>query len=297
MVEVSFQELMEHAEKEKYAVGYFESWNMDSILAVCDASEKLKSPVIIGFSGLFLTNKKRVVKDPLSFFAKIAKEACESISVPACTIFNESNDFVSVLNSIDHGYKIIMFVDASLTFDNLVEKVSKIVEKAHKKTVAVEAELDKLPGLDSLTGKIHNSNYTVPETAKKFVSLTGIDALSINIGQSHKNKAKVKLDLNRLKIIREAVNIPLVLHGGSNLDTAEIGKTIDLGIRKFNVGRILKQTYLNTLKKEIENIKGDYNLYEIIGSGFKSDVLVKARLEVQRIVENYMHIFRSAGKA
>ena len=297
MVEVSFQELMEHAEKEKYAVGYFESWNMDSILAVCDASEKLKSPVIIGFSGLFLTNKKRVVKDPLSFFAKIAKEACESISVPACTIFNESNDFVSVLNSIDHGYKIIMFVDASLTFDNLVEKVSKIVEKAHKKTVAVEAELDKLPGLDSLTGKIHNSNYTVPETAKKFVSLTGIDALSINIGQSHKNKAKVKLDLNRLKIIREAVNIPLVLHGGSNLDTAEIGKTIDLGIRKFNVGRILKQTYLNILKKEIENIKGDYNLYEIIGSGFKSDVLVKARLEVQRIVENYMHIFRSAGKA
>jgi len=297
MVEVSFQELMEHAEKEKYAVGYFESWNMDSILAVCDASEKLKSPVIIGFSGLFLTNKKRVVKDPLSFFAKIAKEACESISVPACTIFNESNDFVSVLNSIDHGYKIIMFVDASLTFDNLVEKVSKIVEKAHKKTVAVEAELDELPGLDSLTGKIHNSNYTVPETAKKFVSLTGIDALSINIGQSHKNKAKVKLDLNRLKIIREAVNIPLVLHGGSNLDTAEIGKTIDLGIRKFNVGRILKQTYLNILKKEIENIKGDYNLYEIIGSGFKSDVLVKARLEVQRIVENYMHIFRSAGKA
>jgi len=70
-------------------VGYFESWNLDSILAVCNAAERLRSPVIIGFSGLFLTNERRIVKDHLSLFAKIAKEACESISVPVCTLFNE----------------------------------------------------------------------------------------------------------------------------------------------------------------------------------------------------------------
>ncbi len=297
MTEVSFQELMKHAESKNYAIGYFESWSMDSMLAISDAAEKLRSPVIIGFSGLFLTNKNRVVKDPLSIFAKLAKEVCRNICVPACTLFNESNDFESVLTSIGHGYNMVMFVDSRLSFNNLVKKVSEIVKKAHEKSVAVEAELDELPGLESLTGLRRTSNLTDPEDAKRFVSLTGIDALSVNIGQSHKQGKEIKLDFERLKKIKEKTNIPLVLHGVSNLKTADIDRSIDLGVRKFNLGRALKQVYFDKLQSEIEDAKEGYNIYEIIGSGFKNDILVKARFEVQKTAERFMKLYRSAGEA
>jgi len=296
-MQVSFSEMMKDAEARNYAVGYFESWNLDSLLAVCDAAEKMKSPVIIGFGGIFLTNEKRVVKDNLNIYATLAKKACKNLSVPACTIFNESNDFNSVLDSIEYGYDVVMFVDSSLKVEELALKVSKIVNKAHTHSAAVEAEINELPGFNVLTGKIIEFSLTDPDIAKRFVSQTKIDSLSINIGQSHKLGKEVSLDFDRLKKIRESVEVPLVLHGGSNLDPLEISKAIDLGIRKFNLGGILKKNYFDTLKKEIENIEDDFSYYKVVGSGFEEDILVKARLKVQKIVEKYMQLCRSAGKA
>jgi len=296
-MEVSFSEMLEDAKKRNYAVGYFESWNLESLLAVCDAAEKMKSPVIIGFGGLFLTNEKRAVEDKLNIYASLAREACKSIAIPACTIFNESRDFNSVLESVDHGYDVVMFVDSGLTVDELTIKVSKIVEKAHKSLVAVEAEIDELPGLDMLTGNVIESKLTDPEIAKRFASKTKIDSLSINVGQSHSQGKKVELDFNRLKEIREATDVHLVLHGGSNMSNGDIGKAIDLGVTKFNLGGILKKRYFTALRNAIGDLKDDCNVYEVIGSGFKEDILIKSRMEVQRTVEKYMQLYRSAGKA
>jgi len=170
-------------------------------------------------------------------------------------------------------------------------------QKAHGSSAAVEGEINELPGLDMLTGNMIESELTDPEIAKKFVSKTRIDSLSINIGQSHKFGKEVNLDFERLKKIREVVEVPLVLHGGSNLNPTEINKAIDLGVRKFNLGGILKKVYFNTLKSAIGNIKDDHNIYEVIGSGFKEDILIKARMEVQKTVEKYMQLYKSAGKA
>lgn len=108
---VPFKELMTEAEKGKYAVGYFESWNIESLLAVKDAAEAMCSPVIIGFSGIYLPHYKRVVKDPLKLYAMIATEVCRELTVPACTVFNESPYLDSVLEAIDYGYNLVMFSD------------------------------------------------------------------------------------------------------------------------------------------------------------------------------------------
>jgi fructose/tagatose bisphosphate aldolase len=296
-MEISFSKMMKDAEKRNYAVGYFESWNLESLLAVCDAAEKVKSPVIIGFGGLMLKNSRRIVDDRIGIYASLAKELCANISVPACTIFNESIDFDSVIASIDDGYDVVMFIGPGMSLDKLSLKVSEIVEKAHKNNVAVEGEIDELPGLDRLTGVKTESRLTDPDIAKEFVSRTGVDSFSINIGQSHKPGKEVNLDFELLKKIRKAVKVPLVLHGGSNMDSDEISKAIDMGVRKFNLGGILKKKYLEALKKEIEVIGENSFIYEVVGSGFREDILVKARFEVQKTVESYMKIYRSAGKA
>ncbi len=296
---VDFQELMQHAEKKEYAVGYFESWNIESLLAAYDAAEKMRSPIILGFSGLFLTHDNRVVKDPLTIYAKLVEEACNQISVPACSIFNESPKLDVVLNSIDMGYKIVMFTDENISFDEQIEKVSMVVEKAHKKGVCVEGELVSLPGIENELKEIPDDlKYTTPESAYSFVTQTGVDALAVNIGQAHMHgKKEIRLNLKALEEIKKKIKIPLVLHGGSYINKNDVENAIKMGIRKINVGSILKKVYFEVLKEATDKLDLKSNPYEIIGSGFSSDINVKARIAVQNIIENFMLQYGSNNKA
>jgi ketose-bisphosphate aldolase len=296
---VDFRELMQHAENKKYAVGYFESWNLESLLAAFDAAEKLKSPIILGFSGFYLTHGMRVLKDPLKLYAKLVNEACRQIKVPACSIFNESPNLDAVLEAVDHGYKIVMFTDEKISFDELASNVAKVVDKAHKKNIAVEGELVSLPGI---TNELHeipaDLKYTSPKSAVCFINQTGVDSLAINIGQVHMHgKNDIHLDLNILKEIKKSINIPLVLHGGSYLNPLEIKEAINLGIRKINVGSILKKVYFQKLKESTANLEADTNPYEIVGSGFGRDIAVKARLAIQEMIENFIIQYGSNNKA
>ena len=93
---VPFPQLILDAEVGGYAVGYFESWDLESLLAVAAAAEAARSPVILGFSGIYLTHPGRVFADPLSVYAEMGLEVCRKLSVPACLLFNESPHLGSV---------------------------------------------------------------------------------------------------------------------------------------------------------------------------------------------------------
>src|SRR5256885_16488020 len=98
---VPFGEVMADAQRGGYAVGYFERWNLESLLAVADAAEAARSPVVLGFSGVYLTHPQRIVHEPLSVYAAMGLEVCRKLSVPTCLLFNESPDFDAVLNAVD----------------------------------------------------------------------------------------------------------------------------------------------------------------------------------------------------
>jgi ketose-bisphosphate aldolase len=296
---VDFKELMEHAEKKSYAVGYFESWNIESLMAAFDAAEKLRSPIILGFSGIFLTHEKRVVKDPLILYAAIVEDACKQISVPSCSIFNESPKLDSVMEAIEMGYKIVMFTDEKLSFNEQVKKVLQVVEKAHNKNVAVEGELVSLQGIENeLTSIPDDLKFITPETALSFVGQTGVDSLAINIGQVHMHgKQEIRLNLKLLKEIKKKVRIPLVLHGGSYINSDDIREAIFLGIRKVNVGSILKKVYFQKIKEIAQNLSISCNPYEVVGSGFASDINTCARIAVQKTIENFIIQYGSKNKA
>ncbi len=59
--------------------------------------------------------------------------------------------------------------------------------------------------------------YTDPETAKQFVSETGVDALAVAVRTAHGfYRGKVRIDFDRLSRIRDSVGeAALVLHGGT----------------------------------------------------------------------------------
>jgi fructose/tagatose bisphosphate aldolase len=296
---VSFQDLIADANRNQYAIGYFESWNMESLEAVADASESKDSPVLLGFSGLYLDHAQRRTKEHLSVYASLGLEVCRRLKTPACLVYNESPDVESVRAAIELGFGLVMFSDETLGLDEQTKRVCQVATIAHEAGVAVEGEPMALPGVGGgLSVVPDNVNLTTSQVARDFVLRTGVDALAVNVGQVHiHGRSEVRLDLARLAEIGQAVNVPLVLHGGSSVARSDLQAAIRLGVRKINIASLLKQAYLKALGISLKTLGNDFNPYEVIGSGLEEDVLGQGRLALQRVVEDFMYLFGSVGRA
>lgn len=296
---VSFSRLMEDAARGGYAVGYFESWNMESLLAVADAAEAARSPVILGFSGISLPNPDRRRPEHLADYHALASAVSGRLSVPSCLLFNECPDMGWIEEAVRLGFHLVMFSDEGIEPGRLVEQTRRAAELAHASSAAAEGEPDSLPGLggDLLEAPEHRT-MTDPQRARRFSRETGVDALAVNVGQAHLHgREKVRLDLERLSTIAAAVDVPLVLHGATSLSLRDLRDAVSRGVRKVNVGSILKKTFFETLRDSARKAGDAYNPYEVLGSGLSPDVLEAARGALQRVVEEYMEVLGSAGRA
>jgi ketose-bisphosphate aldolase len=290
---------MDAAERGGYAVGYFESWNLESLLAVADAAEAVRSPVILGFSGVALASPERIVPERISDYAKLGAEVCERLTVPSCLLFNECPDSERVAEAVRLGFGMVMFTDDSLAPPAQLEMTRSMAEIAHASSVAIEGELDPLQGmrgdLESAPAAIR---LTDPCRAADFVKQTGVDALAISVGQAHLHgRLEPRLELERISELREAVPVPLVLHGATSISMSDIAEAIRRGVRKVNVGSILKKAFFGALREACARVGPNYNPYDICGSGGASDVFMTARIAMRDVVEDMMRLFGSAGKA
>lgn len=296
---VSFAELMGDAECHRYAVGYFECWNLESLMAAADAAEATRSPVLLGFSGIYLPHPNRAVHEPLSVYAAMGLELCRRMTVPAALVFNESPHAESVAEAVRLGFSLVMFSDETMAHDLQMEEVRRATQMAHAAGLASEGEALTLPGVGGeLMEAVQDAHLTDPDTAQQFVERTGVDAFAVNIGQMHLHgRRQVRLDMDRLLELRRRVPVPLVLHGATSVDRADLRQAAQLGIRKVNIGSAIKQAYLSGLRKACAGLTEGFNPYEAMGSGFAADVLVSGRLAMQSVVEDLLHVFGSAGRA
>lgn len=296
---VTFNSLMRAAEDGGYAVGYFESWSLESLLAVADAAEAMRSPVILGFSGVYLTHPRRVVRDPLPVLAAMGLETCRTLSIPVCLLFNECAKFDRVLEALTLGFSLVMYSDDRETEVERERRITQLTDIAHDNGQAVEAEMFALPGVggEPLPPDAPNP-LSDPRLSAQFVERTKINALAVNIGQKHLHgRCEVDLDLDRLQALRAAVDVPLVLHGATSVRRTDIRAAVNIGVRKVNVGSALKQAYFEALKSACRAQTDSLNPYEAIGSGLSTDVLTAGRVAMQAIVEEWMKLLGSAGKA
>jgi fructose/tagatose bisphosphate aldolase len=290
---------MEDAERRGYAVGYFESWNMESLLAIADAAEDARSPVILGFSGIALPRTDRARPEHLVDYAELGMTVCNRLAVPACLLFNESPSFDWVVDAIYQGFGMVMFADEEMDYDTTVEKTRKICRIAHPASAAVEGEPHSLPGvagdLLSAPGERH---MTDPDRAREFVQATGIDSIAVNVGQAHLHgRGEVRLDLDRVSALKRAVKVPLALHGATSVSREDLREAIRRGARKINVGSALKRACIEGMRTALAATGSGYNPYEVIGSGLPQDVMVAGREAVQGVAREYIELFGSAGKA
>lgn len=277
---VTSKEMLSRAQAEGYAIGAFNAENMEMVLAIVAAAEELRAPVIIQ------TTPSTVKYASTDVYASTVRAVAERASVPVCVHLDHGNSFDLAMSALGAGYTSVMIDGSSLSFDENIALTRSVVEQARKRGVPVEAELGAVGGKeDSLEAE---GGCTVPEEAKEFVERTGIDSLAVAIGTAHGVYTKEpKLDVERLRQIRELVEVPLVLHGASGLTDDSVRECIREGICKVNFATELRQAYTRAVRKVLE----DGSVYDPKAYG------KEARRAVCEQVKDRMIVCGCAGKA
>jgi ketose-bisphosphate aldolase len=284
--------MMKKAMQQGYAVGYFESWNIESLYGVIEAAEDSRSPVIIGFNGEFLSEPERTAPERLSWYGALGRAAAESASMPCGFIFNECPFDDWVRRAVTAGFNLVMPVPAHGEADgDYKARVRSIVEYAHRQDVAVEAELGTLP-----FGGEHGGQTTDPDYAASFVKETEIDLLAVSVGNIHVLlEGRKGLDLRRIEALRKKLDTPMVLHGGTGISDESLKEAIALGMAKVNYGTVLKQRYLAAVRAALDT--SEANPHKLLGVGGTDDVLVAGRKAVREAVLEKMELLGCMGKA
>ena len=289
------ERLVQHCREGKYAVGYFESWNVESLQGVLDAAEQTRSPVVIGFNGDFLSADDRLAAERLALYGALGRAAAESSRVPCALIFNECRKDVWVLAASEVGFNLVMPADPGAPYDDYVRRVGRIVRHCHDRHVAVEAEVGELPC--GVSGPLESGGeLTDPALAERFVSETGVDLLAVSVGNVHIHPgAGRELDLDRLAAIRRRVSVPLVLHGGTGVAAGSLPEAIRFGVVKVNYGTCLKRRYLTAVRTALT--QDSPNPHELLGMGGPRDVMVAGRHAVRDAVLERIEALGCCGKA
>lgn len=286
----SLPRLMQRAQRQGYAVGYFESWNLESLQGVVDAAEQTRSPIIIGFSGEFLSRRAGATEGELAMYAALGSAAASQATVPCGFIFNECSRDSWVERAITVGFNLVMLADPAATPENYKRRVARLTTLAHARGVAVEAEIDELPSGD------HAGSESNPQVAADFVATTGVDLLAVSVGNEHiKLQGRAPLDVARLEAIQEHVGIPLVLHGGTGIEDDSLKAAIRLGVRKVNYGTYLKQRYLEVIPRALS--AEERNPHALLGGGSETDVMVIGRRVVRDAVLERIELLGCCGRA
>lgn len=291
MALVSMREILRDAETGKYAVGCFNAVNLDMARGVLEAAEELKAPVILCHAEVHFKYT------PIEKLAPVLVNEARQANVPVALLLDHGKSFSAVIKAMNLGFNAVMYDGSDLPYDQNIENTKEVVRIANVLGVAVEAELGhvvrpKSAGADgdeddSTAGD--ESFYTQPEQALDFVNKTGVDALAVAFGTAHGVYLKKPiLDLGRLKEIREAVNVPLVMHGGSGLEPVDFQNSILSGITKINY-------YTGMAKYAAEKMKEALNADH--GILLYHNVMMDAIAAIKENVKQAIELFGSAGKA
>lgn len=265
---VSLKELMKDAEKGGYAVGAFNVSNLESLMAIMQAAEETGRGVILNYAEVhapFLSMEQA---------ALIMLDAAKKAKVPVCVHLDHGSSMESCIQAIRLGFTSVMLDASAEDYETNVRETKEIVRLAHSVGVTVEAELGHIFSSDmglaespkeAETLESFDSAedvYTDPATAKDFVERTDVDVLAIAFGTTHGiYTKKPKLDLERITKIKDAVDIPFVMHGGSGLSKEEFQTAIRNGIRKINYYTYMTLAGGRAVKEALDQKSPDENVF------------------------------------
>ena len=280
---VNMKQLLEVAKENKFAVGAFNVADSNFLRVVVEEAEKNNAPAIIA------VHQKELDFTKDDFFQYVLARIKNS-PVPFVLHLDHGDNMGDVMRAVRCGFSSVMIDGSLLPFEENIRVTKEVVDVCHKLGVSVEGELGTIGKTgNSIEGGVSEIIYTTPEEAEEYISRTGVDTLAVAIGTAHgiypKDK-EPKLRLDILKEIKDLVNIPLVLHGGSANPDAEIAAAVEIGIQKVNISSDYKYAFY----KKCREILSTTELWD--ANAIYPDCIDAAK----EVVKYKMELFESIGQ-
>ncbi|KLU60556.1 putative fructose-bisphosphate aldolase [Peptococcaceae bacterium CEB3] len=274
--------LLNRAKQEGYAVPALNFHNLEILQAIIETAEKEHSPVILQISPIYLEKIGRTAA------AAMAREAAREAKIPVALHLDHSNSLEWIRWALAHGFTSVMLDASALPLTENIALARQTAELAHEHGATAEAELGHIGGVEDSreTGADPKKLLADPGEAAKLVQESGIDILAPAVGTAHGlYKFPPKIDFRLIEELAVALNIPLVLHGGSGISNDMVREAIRRGITKVNVGTELKVTWAKSMAETL------------INEGEPWKVAAKAREAIGRVVAQKILMCASVNRA
>lgn len=267
------------------AIGHFNISNIEGLRGIFNAAKGLGLPIIIGVSEgerKFIGTRQAVV---------LVKSLREEYDYPIFINADHCYSFDSVKSAVDAGYDAVIFDGAKLLIKENIKITKQCVEYARSVNpdIIVEGELGYIGEssklLEEIPEGVSAENLTTPEEAKNFIAETDVDLFSPSVGNIHgmlKHAHNPKLNINRIKEIKKAVNVPLVLHGGSGISDEDFTNAIKAGISIVHINTEIRLAYKDAVKLSLQENPDEIAPYKFMRPAVDA---------VQKVVEKRLKLF------
>lgn len=283
----SLRDIVSEAESNKVAVGHFNISDTEALWGIFRAAHNLNVPVIIGTSEGerdFVGVKQAVA---------LVKSLREEYDYPIYLNADHTYSFEKVKEVVDAGYDSVIFDGTKLSFDENVKITKQCVEyaKSVNPDILVEGEigyigtsskiLDEIPKGAEIT----EENLTKPEELEKYVKETGIDMVAPAVGNLHgmlRSGKNPNINTTRIKELRKAGGVPLVLHGGSGISDDDFVKAIDSGISIIHINTEIRVAYKKGIQLSMQDDPEEIAPYRFMKGGVQG---------IEKVVEKRLKLF------
>jgi ketose-bisphosphate aldolase len=277
--------IYERARRGGYAIGGFCAEHLDMVIAIIEAAEETRSPVIV-----FLYERDINLAGQ-GILEAIVKAVGARSNVPVGIHLDHGSSLKICLQAVMNGHTGVMIDASHESFENNIAITKQVAEICHELGAIVEGEIGTIPRNFETEGDYAGPKVlTVPQEAAEYVERTGVDCLAISIGEeSGMTSADVKLDVPRLRSIAQATDAYLIMHGGSGTPLDQIRAVIQEGIVGIRFATEMRLAFFNALEKE-RKIRGhEYP--------FSHEILKPAREVAKELIKERMIQLGSVGQA
>lgn len=280
---LTLAEILQPCIGRNWAVGAYDTCNLEISQAIVDASAADQAPAII------MIYPHHTPQAEWRTLVRLIEAEVERTHIPAALVLDHAKTLDQIEYALELGFSGVM-IDASLSpLEENIALTRRAIELAHAKGVSVEAELGHVgQGEEILTQDQQQAHLTRVDEAERFIRETGVDALAVSIGTLHGLYRGIpKLDFDRLSQLRAVCQIPLVLHGGSDTPDADLRRAIEIGIDKINIWTDIRLPFLRAMKDTLKDPIGKIEVPEVFGA---------ARAAATEVIRQKNQLLGSTGK-
>ena len=271
-VHTPLAELLQAAYHGGYVVPAFNVWTYQEALALVEAANEVRAPIILQTSSTGLAH------NGLGLSYQIAATAASKARVPVTIHLDHAKELAVIEQAADLGYSGIMFDGSNLSFGQNVELTRQARRIAEARGVTVEAEIGHV-----VKGENDREVLTSPGEALDFLEASGVQVLAVAVGTRHgMQKREAPIDFRAVDALSAALPVPLVLHGSSGVDDEDLVRLRPTGVCKVNIATRLRLVFIRAMARLAPEFEGANHI----------DLLMAAHRDT---IMEAQHIFRLLG--